>query len=49
MREVGRLDNELQQELRENFEKVRTSSFWSLAILVFVVVVLVALWWLGKF
>jgi len=48
MREVGRLNNELQQELRENFEKVRTSSFWSLAIMVLLVVVFVALWWLGQ-
>lgn len=48
MREVGRLDNELQQELRENFEKVRASSFWLLAVMVILIVVFVALWWLGQ-
>ena len=48
MREVDRLNNELQREMRENLEKVRAASSWALAIMVLVVVISVALWWLGK-
>lgn len=48
MRKIDRLNNELQQEMKEELEKVRASSFWSLAVMVFLVVVAVAVWWVGR-
>ncbi len=48
MTKVERLQNELHREMREELDRGRTSLFWSLAIMVLLVVVFVALWWVGK-
>ncbi|MFP5349191.1 MAG: hypothetical protein ACLGHO_05060 [Gammaproteobacteria bacterium] len=48
MKEVERLNNELQQEMKENRDKARASLFWSSAMLALLAVGSVALWWLSK-
>lgn len=47
MKEIDRLNSELHREMRENFDKARTSLFWSSVMLVALVAIFVALWWLN--